>query len=183
MSQALSNFSLLLPMSSVRSTKSFPINGGGFSLKAMANDARDNLDHLQRVRKQQQQTQPKKRVVAPAPPVGNQSLPKFPASKFQTFFDKWLMFEVSILQDCGIDFQLRGRFNRWWRPWRGWWTTRLPIRVNPAGGPRRCLARRAGTAGEGHHGRSRKVRQTTRWGLTCPEWPNRTSRFGWRRKC
>lgn len=38
-------------------------------MKAMANDARDNLDHLQRVRKQQQQTQPKKRV-APAPPVG-----------------------------------------------------------------------------------------------------------------
>ncbi|KAL6186397.1 hypothetical protein ACLB2K_042517 [Fragaria x ananassa] len=64
MSQALANFSVSLPLSSGRRrTKSV----GGLTLKAMAKEARDNLDHLQRAT--QQQSQPKKRV-APTPPVG-----------------------------------------------------------------------------------------------------------------
>ncbi|XP_061990689.1 small heat shock protein, chloroplastic-like [Rosa rugosa] len=72
MSQALSNFSFFLPLSPGRRTKTLPINGGGLSLKAMANEARDNLDHLQRVTKQHQQPQQNqsKKRVAPTPPVG-----------------------------------------------------------------------------------------------------------------
>ncbi|XP_004310021.1 PREDICTED: small heat shock protein, chloroplastic-like [Fragaria vesca subsp. vesca] len=71
MSQALANFSVFLPLSSGRRrTKSV---GGGLTLKAMAKEARDNLDHLQRATQQQRatqhQSQPKKRV-APTPPVG-----------------------------------------------------------------------------------------------------------------
>ncbi|CAL8993936.1 unnamed protein product [Prunus brigantina] len=76
MSQAVSNLSIFLPMPSGRRTKncpspvfSKPVKN---SLKAMARDARDNLDHLQRAttkHQQQQPPQPKKRV-APAPPVG-----------------------------------------------------------------------------------------------------------------
>nr|ADQ08650.1 chloroplast small heat shock protein 1 [Potentilla discolor]ADQ08651.1 chloroplast small heat shock protein 1 [Potentilla discolor] len=75
MSQALTNFSVFLPLSSGRRTKSVPTNGRGLTLKAMANEARDNLDHLQRATQRQQQkqqqqlSQPKKRA-APIPPVG-----------------------------------------------------------------------------------------------------------------
>ncbi|KAJ9169410.1 hypothetical protein P3X46_017612 [Hevea brasiliensis] len=75
MSQALSNLSLSLPLSSRSSSSGsrnfyfFKTNGAGFnsSLKAMAADNRDNLVHLQRASKQQQQTQPKKRVASVAP--------------------------------------------------------------------------------------------------------------------
>ncbi|KAM6589509.1 hypothetical protein CsatA_012114 [Cannabis sativa] len=72
MSQALSNISLLLPLSSSRRVsyspklQSFPV------VKARAaGDYRDNLDHLQRAptTKQHTQTPPKKRV-APTAPVG-----------------------------------------------------------------------------------------------------------------
>ncbi|BFG16238.1 hypothetical protein CerSpe_025130 [Prunus speciosa] len=76
MSQAVSNLSIFLPMSSGWRTKncpspvfSKPVKN---SLRAMARDARDNLDHLQRATtKHQQQPPPQpKRRVAPAPPVG-----------------------------------------------------------------------------------------------------------------
>jgi HSP20 family protein len=40
-------------------------------MKAMAAESRENLDHLQRARKNPQQSQHKKRV-APAAPIGNQ---------------------------------------------------------------------------------------------------------------
>ncbi|RXH72216.1 hypothetical protein DVH24_033754 [Malus domestica] len=86
MSQAIANFSLFSPNVICKNQKcaipvfSKPIHGGGrFSygknrIKAMAGDARDNLDHLQRTVKlqqqqQQQQAQPRKRA-APAPPIG-----------------------------------------------------------------------------------------------------------------
>ncbi|KAM1303734.1 hypothetical protein ACFX2F_021505 [Malus domestica] len=85
MSQAIANFSLFSPNVICKKQKcaipvfSKPIHGGGrFSygknrIKAMAGDARDNLDHLQRTAKlqqqQQQQAQPRKRA-APAPPIG-----------------------------------------------------------------------------------------------------------------
>ncbi|OAY32380.1 small heat shock protein, chloroplastic [Manihot esculenta] len=77
MSQALSNLSLSLPLpsrSSISGSRNFyflKTNESGFnsSLKAMAADSRENLDHLQRASKHQQQTQPKKRV-APVAPVG-----------------------------------------------------------------------------------------------------------------
>ncbi|TQD86990.1 hypothetical protein C1H46_027438 [Malus baccata] len=85
MSQAIANFSLFSPNVIGKNQKcaipvfSKPIHGGGrFSygknrIKAMAGDARDNLDHLQRAAKlqqqQQQQAQPRKRA-APAPPIG-----------------------------------------------------------------------------------------------------------------
>ncbi|XP_050375124.1 small heat shock protein, chloroplastic-like [Argentina anserina] len=73
MAQALTNFSVFLPLSSGRRTKALPINGKGLTLKAKAKESRDNLDHLQRAtqfqQQQQQQSQPKKRV-APTPPVG-----------------------------------------------------------------------------------------------------------------
>jgi hypothetical protein len=42
-------------------------------MKAMAAESRENLDHLQRARKSPQQSQHKKRV-APAAPIGNQSI-------------------------------------------------------------------------------------------------------------
>jgi HSP20 family protein len=43
------------------------------NMKAMAAESRENLDHLQRARKNPQQSQHKKRV-APAAPIGNQSI-------------------------------------------------------------------------------------------------------------
>lgn len=45
---------------------------GGCSngIKAMAGDGRDSLDHLQRANKSQQQSQPPKKRVAEAPPIG-----------------------------------------------------------------------------------------------------------------
>ncbi|XP_050119747.1 small heat shock protein, chloroplastic-like [Malus sylvestris] len=92
MAQAVSNVSPFFPLSSVKTRNvrypvfSKQINGGGCfshisknSLKAMAGDARDNLDHMQRATKlQQQQAQPRKRA-APAPPIGLWD--RFPTAK------------------------------------------------------------------------------------------------------
>ncbi|CAN6548800.1 unnamed protein product [Malus baccata var. baccata] len=95
MSQAIANFSLFSPNVIGKNQKcaipvfSKPIHGGGrFSygknrIKAMAGDARDNLDHLQRAAKlqQQQEAQPRKRA-APAPPSVNSRLwDRFPTAR------------------------------------------------------------------------------------------------------
>ncbi|KAL5554047.1 hypothetical protein UlMin_041448 [Ulmus minor] len=81
MSQALSNLNLFLPVSSRRTSNTpYPqflfkriTNGGHISskktIKSMAAEPRDNLDHLQRAGKQTHQAPPKKRV-APAAPIG-----------------------------------------------------------------------------------------------------------------
>ncbi|XP_062110551.1 small heat shock protein, chloroplastic-like [Humulus lupulus] len=70
MSQALSNLSLFLPLSSSRRItysprpQSFPV------VKARAGEPRDNLDHLQRATKPHPPQAPPKKRVAPAAPVG-----------------------------------------------------------------------------------------------------------------
>lgn len=79
MSHALSNLSLSLPLPSMNGASSRNPYGMAFSyshnhksnnnMKAMAAESRDNLDHLQRARKNPQQSQHKKRV-APAAPIG-----------------------------------------------------------------------------------------------------------------
>jgi HSP20 family protein len=81
MSHALSNLSLSLPLPSMKGASSRNLHGIAFSynhnhksnnnMKAMAAESRENLDHLQRARKNPQQSQHKKRV-APAAPIGNQ---------------------------------------------------------------------------------------------------------------
>lgn len=107
MSQAVSNVSPLFPLSSVKTRNvrfpvfSKPINGGGCfshssknSLKAMAGDARDNLDHLQRATKlQQQQAQPRKRA-APAPPIGKFEFP-LQSFNFEALGLLWLFVSAS----------------------------------------------------------------------------------------
>lgn len=79
MSHALSNLSLSLPLPSMKGASSRNPHGIAFSynhnhksnnnMKAMAAESRENLDHLQRARKNPQQSQHKKRV-APAAPIG-----------------------------------------------------------------------------------------------------------------
>lgn len=79
MSHALSNLSLSLPLPSMKGASSRNLHGIAFSynhnhksnnnMKAMAAESRENLDHLQRARKNPQQSQHKKRV-APAAPIG-----------------------------------------------------------------------------------------------------------------
>ncbi|KAJ0094935.1 hypothetical protein Patl1_16838 [Pistacia atlantica] len=79
MSQALSSISIFLPLSYKTTTNSrkphlFSPNNGGFSrnnftVKALAGENRDNLDHLQRASSKHQQPQPRKRV-APVAPIG-----------------------------------------------------------------------------------------------------------------
>lgn len=49
---------------------SFIYRGCSNGIKAMAGDGRDSLDHLQRANKSQQQSQPPKKRVAEAPPIG-----------------------------------------------------------------------------------------------------------------
>lgn len=107
MSQALSNLSLVLPLSSGKTSNGankslyswYPSNtfkpavyGEGRYRKnrviAMAGENRDNLDHLQRISSQQpnHQPQPKKRV-APTAPVGKKSKTRHESLKFfQPFY-------------------------------------------------------------------------------------------------
>ncbi|PON42354.1 Small heat shock protein HSP [Parasponia andersonii] len=70
MSQALSNLSLFLPLSSRQTTNSIKPQSFSRIVKAMAGEPRDNLDHLQRTPKQHHQTPPKKRVTTPTAPLG-----------------------------------------------------------------------------------------------------------------
>lgn len=137
MSQALSNLSFFLPLSSGKSSNgSTPIcyrnssnsfrpacNGGDRYRKnrviAMAGENRDNLDHLQRTSHSQQhnhQPQPKKRV-APAAPVGKKSKTHFQSLKlFSTILcnesEINFFFFFFLSQGCGTGFQRRGRFSK-----------------------------------------------------------------------
>lgn len=84
MSQAVSNLSLSLPLPCGRASNSYkplcstlphlfkPIGGRGLSqnsIRAMAGETKDNLDHLQRANSKLQQPNPKNRV-APVAPIG-----------------------------------------------------------------------------------------------------------------
>ena len=122
MAQALSNLSLLLPLSSSGRTSNSVKPQYFRGVKAMAGEPRDNLDHLQRGPSKQHHQPPPKKRVAPAAPIGNYLLKERKSISHNhqikhLFFSfglksELLFFYYFFLQDYGTGFQRRGQYSR-----------------------------------------------------------------------